>query len=437
MKGPKSFNLGHPASLQNEIYDDAEIEWDEVQEKAQADQKSASKKYKMQFKQITDNEKTEIMKKIQTDGTMSFKVDKQQIDFDLKASRKDTNETIVTKEQDEEFFNDDREDENQLAISKENKEDLKQEEKTEDKIDVSKITKVEDIEASVSKTPTKPVPEPVVPKQEAPIKVISAEELEKAQAPLPQELPAPKSVSSPPLKISSPPIIPPEQNSMLNYSQMSNYQGQVEMENQLKMIEQLNQEEIKKVIMQNQNYMSQFQGSSSQKDISGIHTDLNPFENILRDNPASQWLYKDPQGFVRGPFTCFDMYTWHNEGYFSEDLELSLDGHNFFMLRDLKAVSQRSSSSHLDEQAAYQQMQMSQMYAHGGHSPNLMQAQMYGQHQNMGYNPSGGYPQQMAYAQFEDGSYGQAHNFEHANAHYSQVTQMGEGNYGYNPYYHQ
>mmetsp|Transcript_1931 Transcript_1931/g.1843 ORF Transcript_1931/g.1843 Transcript_1931/m.1843 type:complete len:271 (-) Transcript_1931:1061-1873(-) len=48
--------------IANEIYNDSKIEWDEGDEKEE--EKASSKKYKIQFKEISDVEKKEIMKKI-------------------------------------------------------------------------------------------------------------------------------------------------------------------------------------------------------------------------------------------------------------------------------------------------------------------------------------------------------------------------------------
>lgn len=66
----------------------------------------------------------------------------------------------------------------------------------------------------------------------------------------------------------------------------------------------------------------------------------NPFENSLKQKSTSRWYYKDPHRQVRGPFTSFDMHTWYNEGYFTEDLEISLDGFNFFKLKNMRIINQ-------------------------------------------------------------------------------------------------
>ena len=36
------------------------------------------------------------------------------------------------------------------------------------------------------------------------------------------------------------------------------------------------------------------------------------------------------------------MYTWHGQGYFNEDLELSLDSHHYFTLKELRMLNQDS-----------------------------------------------------------------------------------------------
>lgn len=304
-----------------EIYSDNIIEWDNIQEA-----ESADKKYKMQFKEISDNEKTEIMKKIDTDDVVPNHLQ-------MKKQGMPENPQIISAEQLEKniiidvkpmsFFNDKDEEENQLAISKENNEVIS--ETTEEivieptEIDVSKITRVEDIEAVANSSPI--IKEETIQneKQVEPSQIISVEDIEKKQM-------ATQSIETPPIAVKTivkptsnkssvpsnnqnpmqfqAPLNSPSPNQIQQWQQMQQMQQMQEymrMQNEIetqKMIEKLNQEEIKKVMMQNPNLIMDSRTSS----VSPTQN-INPFEPILRDNPTSTWLYKDPQGFVRGPFT--------------------------------------------------------------------------------------------------------------------------------------
>lgn len=134
------------------------------------------------------------------------------------------------------------------------------------------------------------------------------------------------------------------------------------------------------------------------------------------------------------------MYTWHNEGYFSEDLELSIDNMNFFTLGDLRAVNYKNnpvrtpvdnSYTHHQHPAYYQ----NSMYGNEAFHPEMPQhPQMYGQMSpGMAYPQYPvGYPSQMAYpAHSQEMVYEQTQ----PQAFYSYANPMTEDNFGFNPYY--
>jgi hypothetical protein len=430
-----------------DIYSDTNIEWDNIQ-----DAEAADKKYKMYFKEITENEKTEIMKRIQNEnGKPSYpQMKKQDSPAETQIiSVEQIENSTVGEGKPSSFFNEKEEEENQLAICKENidaRSEITDEILTEHtEIDASQITKVEDIEAVT-------LPSPIIEEETAqeeelvePMHIISIEEIEKKQMvgqPVPnQSLPQQMNNSLPPSHFSVPMNQATSSNHHQNrYSpptQMQQMQQYMMMQNEMetqKMIEKLNQEEIQKVMMQNSNLTM---GTQNMNNVNSAHN-INPFEPILRDNPTSTWLYKDPQGFVRGPFTCFDMYTWHNEGYFSEDLELSIDNMNFFTLGDLRAVNYRNNpvNTSVDQsypnyqQPNYQGMMYGDEKFHQGMSQH---PQMHGQmNPGMVYPQYSGHPSQMSYA---------AHNQEsvyeqsHPHTSYSYANPMAKDNYGFNPYY--
>jgi len=301
----------------------------------------------VKFKKISDSERQQILKKIQSNSTPSKSgFTASNIFVEEKKGNEELKENEI-------FFNDEMD--NHLRLSKENKDLGLKEEPVVDEIgdiDYSKIIKIEDIESNLieNREEIKETSEGEEVKNEV---VISAEDLERKQIEQIQtkeevennEGNTDKNIPSSLSKEDSPPFIPQsvqnsysESQNSLKISQMQQYlQAQNDIQTQ-QMIEQLNQEEIKKTIMQNPNAMFQYQQEMMCNEMNqniknfSREVETNPFEIILRDNPTSQWLYKDPQGFVRGPFSCFDMYTWHNEGYFNENLELSLDGINFFRL---------------------------------------------------------------------------------------------------------
>jgi hypothetical protein len=419
----------HPGPA--EIYSDTNIEWDSIQ-----DAEAADKKYKMYFKEITENEKTEIMKRIQTvNGKPSCPQMKKQnnpVEPQIISVEQIENNT-VGEGKPSSFFNDKDEEENQLAICKENIDagsEIIDEILTEhNEIDASQITKVEDIEAIALPPPI--IEEEIIQEEELvePMHIISIEEIEKKQMiGQPSHFSAPMNQDTSHYQNQNRYSPPTQMQQMQQYMMMQN-----EIETQ-KMIEKLNQEEIQKVMMQNSNLTM---GTQNMNNANSAHN-INPFEPILRDNPTSTWLYKDPQGFVRGPFTCFDMYTWHNEGYFSEDLELSIDNMNFFTLGDLRAVNYRNNSVNTSvdqsyanyQQPSYQGMIYGEEKFHQGMSQH---PQMHGQmNPGMVYPQYSGHPSQMSYA---------AHNqepvYEQTQPHtsYSYANPMAKDNYGFNPYY--
>lgn len=400
-------NPNQEAAMKHDIYNDNEIEWDEIQESQEfAEEKSMSKKYKMHFKEITEVEKNEIMKEIEkveqtqprqkayynmgtTTGenpdnmasmlmstvnqhnpnskipTKVFSVEEIETNLPTTPNILINSATVQNKfrnltigesdNQNEDFFNDEN-NENELAVCKENIEGTIVEDDNEvpefSKIDVSKIKQIDEIEASLKvktdfEDEERPeqlneIPEGVSHKFDS-SKIVSAEDLEK------QHLQTQIVLNENTLETENIADVEgegetPNQDQMSGLHYSFQYQGNqpqyIDQQNDIQtqqMVQQLNQEEIKKVMLQNPSVMYQYQqditnySSSHSPDI-----EINPFQNMLKENPTAQWFYKDPQGFVQGPFTCFDMYTWHNEGYFSEDLELSLDCASFFRLRDLR-----------------------------------------------------------------------------------------------------
>eukprot|EP00345_Euplotes_harpa_P017985 CAMPEP_0168338318 /NCGR_PEP_ID=MMETSP0213-20121227/12759_1 /TAXON_ID=151035 /ORGANISM="Euplotes harpa, Strain FSP1.4" /LENGTH=665 /DNA_ID=CAMNT_0008344065 /DNA_START=68 /DNA_END=2061 /DNA_ORIENTATION=+ len=176
------------------------------------------------------------------------------------------------------------------------------------------------------------------------------------------------------------------------------------------LINQINQEEIQKAMMKNANLMNQYQ---SQPDMSTYsfqshspEIEANPFENMLTNSPTSQWFYKDPQGYVRGPFSCFDMYTWHSQGYFDEDLELSLNCQHFFTLKDLRALNQ-GSHSHSMQQKQY----ANQYYQQVPQNVGYMQGYGMMNPEQMSYYQMQAYSQQYPYAEGQYGYYGQQQEY--------------------------
>lgn len=430
-----------------EGYNDENIEWDKNIEAS-----SEEKKSKVKFKEISDSERQQIMKKIQSNSTPSKSgFTASNIFVEEKKGNEELKENEI-------FFNDEMD--NHLRLSKENKDLGLKEEPVVDEIgdiDYSKIIKIEDIESNLieNREETKETSEGEEVKNEV---VISAEDLERKQIEQVQtkeevennEGNTDKNIPSSLSKEDSPPFIPQsvqnsysESQNSLQISQMQQYlQAQNDIQTQ-QMIEQLNQEEIKKTIMQNPNAMFQYQQEMMCNEMNqnikkfSREVETNPFEIILRDNPTSQWLYKDPQGFVRGPFSCFDMYTWHNEGYFNENLELSLDGINFFRLGDLRAVGQRNNSSqtqYSEENSMFSQIPQGQIYGNGEISPNFMQSQP----QIQGYPPqnipmpqypAGGTPQ-MGF-----GSINSEMGQNYAQEYYSQLNLTAERNQCYPPFH--
>jgi len=441
-----------PKAQNSDMYNDGKIEWDQEKEAEKESDQGTPKKYKMQFKEITENEKHMIMTRIQKD----------EISVNSKPSLKkkylseDSNQ-MPPKE--EKFFGEKVE--NEFSICKENKDAFLNEETKETQepeIDSSKITKIEDIESNIQ-APQEVIKESISQNQPQ-TNILSAEDLDRKQLDnIPHQEPEEEfeeeeeeeenSYPTPLNKNSNPLFVPKSDISMSsqqlptppNPATMTEFQDYVQNQNEIQtqhMIEQLNQEEIKKTIMQNPNAMYQYQQEMLYNEMSqniknlAPEPETNPFELILRDNPTSQWLYKDPQGFVRGPFSCFDMYTWHNEGYFSEDLELSLDGTNFFRLCDLRAVSQRNNTPQgtFDNSPGVAQP----MPGYGEVPPQFIpqNPQMHGYGQQMPQN-YGGHPNimthQMGYQPQE-----QTPDFEqdYPNGYYSPMNPM--SGQGYNPY---
>lgn len=73
-KDKQSHNPAHESHKEQELYNDSNIEWDEIQQTSgdAPNKKQTPKKYKMTFKQISENEKTEIIKTIENEEHRSF-----------------------------------------------------------------------------------------------------------------------------------------------------------------------------------------------------------------------------------------------------------------------------------------------------------------------------------------------------------------------------
>lgn len=458
--------LNSDAAFKHDMYNDNEIEWDEIQETTESvKEKTTPKKYKMHFKEITEVEKNEIMKEIEKDEqvqprqksyynmgapvgeasdnmagmlmstvnqhnpnskvpTKVFSVEEIETNLTTTTSPTPNSATVEKKfrnlnigessKQNEDFFNDEI-DENEFAICKENTEDATtgNDTKVPDfaKVDVSKIKQIDEIESSLKASTGAQNDAALEQKAQAPEEIsekpsssniVSAEDLEKLHI---SHLSVPIEATHETenmAEVEGEGEAPSEdQMSGLHYSfqyqgNQSQYMNQQNDIQTQQMVQQLNQEEVQKVMLQNPSVMYQYQQEVMNH--SNSHSpdmEVNPFENMLRENPTTQWFYKDPQGFVRGPFTCFDMYTWHSEGYFSEDLELSLDYANFFRLRDLRMYIMGQ-----NQQPAYSGAQGygSQTSSPGyvSHSPE-MYSQYYPQSQMPAY-----------YAQTSYGQYGQS-----------------------------
>lgn len=62
----------------------------------------------------------------------------------------------------------------------------------------------------------------------------------------------------------------------------------------------------------------------------------NPFSNqrlmnFLGSPGESSWYYKDPNGFVQGPFSQIQMAQWFEHGYFADDLEIAFGKNSMFL----------------------------------------------------------------------------------------------------------
>lgn len=185
-------------------------------------------------------------------------------------------------------------------------------------------------------------------------------------------------------------------------------------------------------MMKNANLMNQYQ---SQPDMSAYsfqshspEIEANPFENMLTNSPTSQWFYKDPQGYVRGPFSCFDMYTWHSQGYFDEELELSLNCQHFFTLKDLRALNQ-GSHSHSVQQKQYANQYYPQMPQNVGYMQGYGMMTL----EQMSYYQMQAYSQQYPYAEGQYGYYGQQQEYYPPSA--PQVNPAYYSTYGQGNYY--
>ena len=143
------------------------------------------------------------------------------------------------------------------------------------------------------------------------------------------------------------------------------------------------------------------------------------------------------------------MYTWHNEGYFSEDLELSLDYQHFFRLRDLRELN--SSQQEYGQKQGYSQMHQNyyqpEMPGYGVppemHSQYSQMYSPYGQSSPYAM-PSGGYQNSMAYPPYgQEGAYGppgSSYQADFRQSYYSHINSMAEDHsaqfgYGQNPYF--
>jgi hypothetical protein len=143
------------------------------------------------------------------------------------------------------------------------------------------------------------------------------------------------------------------------------------------------------------------------------------------------------------------MYTWHNEGYFNEDLELSFDFQNFFRLRDLRELS--NSQQEYAQKQIYNQMYPSyyqpEMHSYGAspemHSQYNQMYSPYGQIPSYPM-PSGVYQNSIAYPSYAQGhAYGHLGSNYQANFpqnYYSHLNSMAEDHtaqfdYEQNPYF--
>lgn len=380
-----------------------------------------------------------------------------------------TNLKIEEPENDDDFFNEGEDGfENQFAICKENKD------ATSDDDDDIAFADV-DIEQLKKKGSTSALPDKKISsssvkqeekeekiqektvKEEIDLKIISVEEIEEKQKQKTDEVEPP---------IENPPKIPQqlsqsiEINDVSQFSNMNNlnnvsamttavnqqYQYQKELLQKQKelqtqqIINQLNQEEIKNVILHNPELMHQYNLNASHYNF-GNHSpdfDLNPFEVLLKDDPTSQWFYRDPQGMIQGPFTCFDMNTWYTQGYFSEDLEISMDYQNFFRLSDLRMYIHNSAQANQPDEHYHHQAHPSQMQGYenmsAGHQMNY--GNMYGQPSpNAAYSPySHGYANATPYSSYapDHSAYGSGSDHQ-SYYHVNHMANGGHQNYG--PYY--
>lgn len=332
------------------------IEWDDIQQPSEADKDNSAlkQKYKVQLKQITENEKEEILKEIEKDElsqapnpskySQSSAEKSQNIANFLKSAVIVPNESSEEKEfkifsveeienelvsidpsfrqlETEEtnrtelfgFFDDEAgAGENQLAISKENKEgnNCAEDELVEfDNIDAYQLKNLDNTNKSVlTSLPIQPdihqESEELYDKNseenkklEQEMKIISADDLDKIQS---RSVMQQNKIEQPnnqmqieeQMSFTQNTVTSTKQNSEVNNTKYEVNQEEMEQQH---LIDQLNQEGIKTAIMKNAKLMNQYQKSQSSKSFMHYTTtpdpETNPFESFLQSGYNSNSFF--------------------------------------------------------------------------------------------------------------------------------------------------
>lgn len=353
----KEKNLKQSQSNAADDLYEGKIEWDDIQQPSETDKDSSvlKQKYKMQLKQITENERSEILKEIEKDELSHnqdmFKFSQSSTDKSQNMANFLKSAVIIPEESSEskefkifsveeienklvsvdstqnpqatenrnqiepfeDFYDDENGGgENQLAISKENKDsnnyaddepvefdnidvlDLKASDSTNKSAFIS-FPIQKDIHEENQDQENEIIEESKEPEKE--IKIISAEDLDKIQTKSvfqtkEIELPNIQKQTEEQINYSQNTFISTKQNSEVNSTKYEVNQDEIE---QQYLIDQLNQEGIKTAIMKNAKLMNQYQKTQSSKSfmhyIPTPDPETNPFESFLQNGYNSNNLF--------------------------------------------------------------------------------------------------------------------------------------------------
>jgi hypothetical protein len=120
------------------------------------------------------------------------------------------------------------------------------------------------------------------------------------------------------------------------------------------------------------------------------------------------------------------MYTWHSQGYFNEDLELSLDSNHYFTLKELRMLNQGShpQANMYQNQYVHQSYPQQMMY-----QPEMNQMYGYSGGDHQAYYQYQAYPQQYQYQENYYPQYSQAEYYHHASPNPSYYSTYVHNNY--------